>query len=613
VSDPTPVRRDPEEELVPEDDVVIGKAFRWSLLVLAVAAAVVVLVVWLARRKTEPPPQVAPNVAPPSVAPEAAEAPLTPFTDVTDASGIRFVHEGGRSGEKLLPETMGCGVAFLDYDGDGDQDLLFANGSRWPSEHVAEADLPTMALYRNDGKGHFTDVTKEAGLAVPFYGFGLAVADYDGDGDPDVLVTGLDGNHLFRNDGGHFTDVTEAAGVADRGDWTTSAGFFDYDGDGDLDLFVCSYVQWSPEIDRAVAYTLSGIGRAYGPPTNFRGAYCHLYRPDGHGKFTDVSEAAGIRVTNPVTKVPVGKSLALGFLDVDGDGRLDVFVANDTTRNFLFRNKGDGTFEEIGEASGVAYDGRGAATGAMGVDVADPRLDGGTAIAVGNFSSEMTSLYVHRPGGAIFSDSSIVEGIGAPSLRALSFGVFFFDYDLDGRPDLFQTNGHIEEDIAKVQPGQQYRQSSQLFWNEGGDGPCYRLVPKEKVGDLYLPVVGRGAAYGDLDGDGDLDVVVTQRADRAKVFRNDQALGHHWLRVRLAGKAPNTDAIGARVELTAAGRTQRRLVTPTRSYLSQVELPVTFGLGTDEKVERLHVVWPGGTEQDVPVDAVDRMIIVRQK
>jgi hypothetical protein len=308
----------------------------------------------------------------------------------------------------------------------------------------------------------------------------------------------------------------------------------------------------------------------------------------------------------------VSKALGLAFLDLEGDGDLDVFVANDTVRNFLFRNDGKGRFDEIGEDSGVAYDSRGSATGAMGTDVGEARNDGAISIPVGNFASEMTSFYVAPPGTTRFVDRAIVDGIGAPSRKALSFGVFFFDYDLDGRLDLFQTNGHLEQEIHKVQPSQSYEQESQLFWNQGPQArQTYALVPAARVGDLARPVVGRAASTADVDGDGDPDVLITQVGRAPLLLRNDQALGHHWLAVSVAGRGRNPGAVGARVELTAGGVTQRRMVMPTRSYLSQVPLTLLFGLAREERVERLRVTWTDGTTRDVPVEGVDRVLLVR--
>jgi hypothetical protein len=613
---PTPPPAPPElQEDAPLDDVVIGRAFRLSLLALVLLAGVAGLVWWLSRGPTAPPPKPAEPVTPPAMREKAATAPEVRFTDVTAASGITWRHVTGGTGQKWLPETMGPGCAFFDLEDDGDPDLLLVNGAWWPGEAAPSGASPTPALYRNDGTGRFEDVTKAFGLDVSFYGMGVAVGDADGDGDRDLCFTGVGGNRLFRRDPERFVEVTAEAGVGgEAGGWTTGAGFFDADRDGDLDLFVCSYVRWSRELDREINYTLDGTHRAFGPPKNYQGSHCRLYRNEGDLRFTDVSEAAGLLVRNADTGVPVCKALALAFVDVGGDGAVDVFVANDTTPNFLFKNRGDGTFEEVGSRSGVAYDAQGNSTGAMGVDAADPRNDGALAIAVGNFANEMTSLYVASRDPWRFSDETIAEGLGAPSRQALKFGVLFLDYDLDGRSDFFQTNGHLEEEIEKLQRSQKYRQPSQLFWNLGPSArACFGEVPREKVGDLSRPVVGRGAAYADIDGDGDLDLLITQCGDVPLLLRNEQALGHHWLRVRLVGRGPNRDALGAALTLRAGGSSQRRWVSPTRSYLSQVEPTVTFGLGPLTAVEALEVRWPDGSRQEVAVEGVDRTLVVTQK
>jgi hypothetical protein len=539
----------------------------------------------------------------------AVAPPPVRFTDVTREAGIGFVHVNGAYGERLLPETMGGGVAFLDFDQDGRQDLLFVNSSPWPWHDAARA---TPALYRNRGDGTFADLTQAAGLAdVSVYGMGVAAADSDGDGYPELFLTTVGRNRLLRNVGGRrFEDITERAGVGGTEDtWSTGAAFLDYDHDGDLDLFVANYVQWSRDTDLSVDYRLTGIGRAYGPPTNYPGTHSYLYRNRGDGSFEDVSAAAGIQVVNPATGAPAGKAMAVVPVDVDADGWLDLMVANDTVQNFLFRNRGDGTFEEIGTAAGVAFDNAGMATGAMGVDVA---MDGDElTIAVGNFANQMTSFYVARNGTVLFTDEAIVSGIGPASRQALSFGVAFLDVDLDGRLDLLQSNGHVEDEINVVQPSQHYAQPAQLFWNCGRGCPRrFVHVPTEETGALGTPVVGRGLAYADYDQDGDLDVVITQVNRRPLLLRNDQDLGHHWLRVRVQGRGRNRDALGARVTVTAGGITQVRTVTPSRSYLSQVELPVTFGLGTIARVERLEVTWPDGERVTLTEPGIDRLLVV---
>lgn len=594
---------------VPADDRIIGVAFRRSLVVIVLLALAGALIWWLLERTPAPEAVKESELrAPASTSPEdAVELPIIPFRDITAVAGITFTHENGAEGERLLPETMGGGVAFFDFDGDGHADLLFVNSSSWPWS-TGNQDSATAALYRNRGDGSFDDVTAGSGLDSPMYGMGAAVGDYDDDDRVDVFMTAVGENRLFRNLGeGRFEDVTTDAGVGgDPARWSTSAAFFDFDRDGDLDLYVANYVEWSRELDFEVDYRLAGIGRAYGPPTNFPGTHGYLYRND-EGRFTDVSAEAGVQVNNPATGLPAGKALAVLVDDLDTDGWPDLVVANDTVRNFFFHNQ-EGRFEEVGVASGLAFDNSGSATGAMGIDGARYADGAETAIAIGNFANEMSSFYVAPDRSALFTDEAIIAGIGPASRSALSFGLFFFDADLDGRLDLLQANGHVESDINIVQPSQHHAQPAQLFWHCGAD--CRRrfvVLPPEAVGDLYRPIVGRGAAYADIDSDGDLDVVLTQTGGSPRLLRNDQAGDSHWLRLRLRGSAPNSDAIGARVRLYANGRVQERQVSPTRSYLSQVELPLTFGLGDDPQISHAEVFWPDGTMEIFRDIAIDRM------
>jgi enediyne biosynthesis protein E4 len=547
------------------------------------------------------------------VAVKAEVLPSVKFVDITKDAGITFVHNNGAFGDKLLPETMGSGVAFLDYDGDGDQDLFFVNSSYWPN-HEAKPS-PTQALYRNDGKGHFQDVTRESGLDKTFYGQGVAVGDYDNDGDPDLYVTSIGRGYLFRNDGkGHFEDVTIAASAKGPNGWLTGAAFLDIENDGDLDLFIGNYITWTPLIDKVQGFQLTGLGRAYGPPTSFNGSFCALLRNDD-GVFTDISEPAGIQVRTPDLKVPVGKSLGVAPYDVDGDGLVDIAVANDTVQNFFFHNKGHGKFEEISIRSGVAFDQSGLPRGGMGLDWAAFMNDDRLGLAVGNFANEMTALYVcDQPRSLVFSDLANLYGLGAPTQPPLKFGLFFFDYDLDGRLDLLSANGHLEPEISKVQASETYEQPVQLFWNSGKPGrSLYVLVKPENAGpDLFKPIVGRGTAYADIDGDGDLDVVVAINNKPARLFRNDGGNKNHWIRLELTGggKNSNRDALGAKVELKNGDTACHRQLFRSKSYLSSVEHAITFGLGQLDHADELKITWPSGkvsTFQNLKADRLHQI------
>ena len=601
-----------------DDDSVIGRAFLGSIAIFACLGLIFGASYYFLRGTKK----VEIAVAEPISLPERREmptavVPTAQWTDITDSAGIHFVHNSGAAGEKLLPETMGGGCAFFDYDADGDQDLLLVNACAWPNNRVANTPDTTLALFQNDGTGKFTDVTKETGLDLAVYGMGAACGDYDADGYVDLFISCLGEDRLFHNEKGRFRDVTEQSGVGgDTKAWSVSSGWFDYDNDGDLDLLVCHYVEWTREFDLAQEFRLlGGKERAYGGPQRFGGSFPSLFRNDGGGKFSDVSKEAGFHVLNPATSVPMGKSLGLVFEDFDNDGFLDCVIANDTVQNFLFHNQGNGQFEEVGSMVGVAFDATGAARGAMGIDAAAFRNNMSVGVAIGNFANEMSALYVSKGRSLQFYDEAVANGFGPATRLELTFGVLFMDFDLDGRLDIFQSNGHLEEDIAKVQASQRYAQSPQLFWNAGPEFTTefVKCRDAETGPDLQKPMVGRGASYADIDNDGDLDVIAVGCGQKPRLLRNDQKLQNHWIRVKLVGNGSNRDAIGALVEIQVGEKTQSRRVNPTRSYLSQVELPVTFGLGMSDEIDRMVIHWPNGKKQTISKPQVDQLLVIEQQ
>jgi hypothetical protein len=524
--------------------------------------------------------------------------PVT-FTDVTAAAKIKFIHNAGKTGKKYLPETLGSGAAFFDADGDGWLDILIINSKDW----TPRGRKTIHALYRNNRNGTFSDVTTGSGLDVEMYGIGVAVGDFDNDGRDDVYITALEGDHLFHNEGGgKFRDATQAAGI-NNANFGTSAAWLDYDRDGKLDLFVANYVQWTVKGD--LWCSLDGATKSYCTPESYKGTSSKLYHNLGGGKFADVSQKAGVGDPN-------SKSLGVSVFDYDSDGWPDIFVANDTQPNKLYRNQHDGTFSDEGLVAGVAFGEDGVARGAMGVDAADYDRSGKPSLIVGNFSNQMLGLY-HNEGGGLFVDEAPRSTLGRASLLTLAFGTFFFDYDLDGLLDIFVANGHIEEEIARVQPKVKYAQPPLLFRNVGkgkfenatsGAGPAFQKA-----------LVGRGAIYGDYDRDGDLDILVTNNGGAPVLYRNETNSGAssraNWLCVRTMGARANKDGIGAIVRVESASGKQWSQVHSGSSYASQSDLALTFGLGAD-RTATVDIEWPGGAKQRINNVAANQGIVVEE-
>ena len=536
------------------------------------------------------------------------------LVEVAKESGLQWRHVSGATGKKYFPESMGTGVAWIDWDNDLDPDLVFVNATAWP-EDSSTGKVGYLAAFENDGRGNFHDVTEKLGLKRSLYGTGLAIGDFDGNGFCDLYVTAYGKNLLFRNvDGRRFEDVTEAWGVAgETGDYSTSAAFFDADSDGDLDLLVGNYSEWSPEINRQLSQEIPGYGPIYNDPEEMSGQFGRLYQNDGT-RFTDRSAAWGIQVVEPSTGNPVGKNLGFGFGYFNEDRTMDIVVANDRVRNLFFTSKAGDGFEEKALETGFAYDRRGKPSAAMGIDVDRDMTSGDYRVVMGNFFEEMTSLYVGKPRGSQFVDESVAEGIGPRTNNRVTFGALFADYDLDGFQDVLQVNGAIDNVPPLLMAvGIPYKQPGDIFWNcRGQCGTTYVYLGKKFSSDFARPIVGRGLAAADMDGDGDLDFVATGVDAPPYLYRNDTETAHRWLRVKLRGKKPNPDAIGAEVIVRTGEHAQYRLVQPSRSYFSANELIQTFGLGAWSEPVDVEVVWPSGASQSYVVKASNRVVTLRE-
>jgi hypothetical protein len=537
----------------------------------------------------------------------AAPSPARPsgpieFHDVTKQAGIHFKHNSGAFGKKYLPETMGSGVCVLDYDNDGWQDILFVNSMDWPGHPGAAKSYP--ALYHNNKDGTFTDVTREAGLAIESYGLGCAVADYDNDGFEDIYITTVGSSHLFHNLGnGKFADVTLKAGVADPG-FATSALWFDYDNDGKLDLFVLHYIDWSIAKDQYC--TLDNKNKSYCTPQTYKGESSTLFHNRGDGTFENVTKRAGLHD-------PTSKSLGVAMLDYDNDGWMDLFVANDTEPNKLYHNNHNGTFSDVGVQVGVAFSESGRVRAGMGVDAGDYDASGWQSLVIGNFTNESMSLY-RNDGSGLFADEEVPSGIRQMSLQALTFACFFFDYDLDGRLDIFAANGHVSDDISVVQPTLRYAQPAILFHNKGDRR--FEDASAKVGAAMQQAVVGRGAAYLDYDNDGDLDLVITANNGPARLLRNENGNQNDLLRVKLVGTRSNRDGIGAKVTLTTStGARLFRMVKTGSSYASQSELPLTFGLGKPDAgaTVGIEIIWPSGQKDSLSKISANQFITIKER
>ncbi len=550
------------------------------------------------------------------------------FTDITKAAGVNFKHINGAFGERMMPESVGSGAAFLDFDSDGYQDIFLVNSRDWTKAEIADykagnnrkraALVPTNppqrhaigALYRNNHDGTFSDVTRGSGLDVEMFGMGAAVGDYDNDGRADLLVTGLNRNYLFHNQSANgkarFSEVAEKAGVRGEG-WGTSACWFDYDKDGKLDLFVCHYIEWTPAKD--VYASRDGKLKSYTGPLSYKAEANRLYRNLGGGRFQDVSQSAGISQTPGKNARPLrGGSLGVATFDYDEDGWPDLIVTNDQRPNFLFHNRNGKNFDEVAVETGIAYSESGQARAGMGVDSGDIDGSGREAILIGNYSNEMLGLYQNS--GGVFTDIAPRSSVGRASLKFLTFGCNLLDVNNDGWLDIFAVNGHVDDDERNLQSsGVTYKQRPLLLENEGKGR--FRDIAAQSGAALAQPVVGRGLASADIDLDGDLDVLITANAGAPLLLRNDSARENGAIRLQLRGVKSNRDGLGARVVAQVGGQKLVRWVRSGSSFLSANELPLTLGLGKNRSAD-ITIEWPSGVRSELKAVAAGQVLAVTE-
>jgi hypothetical protein len=596
---------------LPDDDRRIGWGLRWSAGVMVAIA----LVVWATRAFWPPPPPESsfgslplPTYPATTVPGPVTDLPALPLVDVTSESGLQFIHDRGATTARRIPETMGGGSVAWDYDLDGDLDLLLIHSAIWSDGGSS------LVLYANQGTGTFRDVTTASGLQASLVGMGGAAADYDEDGWPDLLVTGVEGSSLWHNEGGWFRDVTlEVFGDdRDRG-WSLAAAWLDYDWDGDLDLFLSHYLDWSAERDDRLDCRWNGVDPSYCDPDLFEGLPPRLYRNEGDSRFLDVTEAAGLEVRNPDTGQSVPKVTAAVATDLDGDGWLDVVATGDGAPNLVYLNQQTGGFREVGREWGLAYDRQGLAVRSLGLDVA--WRDGGASpvIAMGRVGNMMNACFVRAPDAKIWIDEALLSGWGLPSRLVCTWGSRFVDMDLDGRLDLVSANGQLQEDLETLQLSQSRAQPPQLFWSRSAIPPKYERMTAKETGDAALrPLCGRGVNAGDFDGDGDADLLFTTNGGPPRLLRNDQTRGHHFLHLELKGRVGPRDPRGARVTLPDVTGSQAAEWQPMGGYLTQHESAIRIGLGGVSQVDRVVITWPDGQRQELPAPPVDRRLIVVQ-
>ncbi|MDX1970885.1 MAG: CRTAC1 family protein [Planctomycetaceae bacterium] len=563
--------------------------------------------IWLAPSPVEPvgndPLPTYPSI---SVPPPAQDLPQLPLVDITAPAGLNFIHENGTTAERRLPESMGGGSVAFDFDLDGDQDLLLIHSA------ILTADRSSLVLYANQGDATFRDVTLAAGLHASLVGMGATAVDYDEDGWPDLLVTGIDSARLWRNQGGWFGEVTSEVFVdGPPSGWSLAACWLDYDRDGDLDLFVGHYLAWSAERDDALNCRWNGIDPSYCDPDLFAGTQPRLYRNLGDGRLRDVTAPSELEVVNADTGQPVAKITSAVATDLNGDGWADVIANGDGAPNLVFLNQRDGRLREVGREWGLAYDRQGLVVRSFGLEVGRIPGQPSPIFAMGRVANAMNALFVKSPEAELWTDHALTAGCGLPSRLVCTWGLRFVDLDLDGRLDLITANGQHQEGLEALQTSQSRAQAPQIYWSRSQSPPKYELLTSRETGtEALLPLAGRGVNGSDFDGDGDPDLLLTANGGPPRLLRNNQTRGHHFVRIELHGRQSPRDPRGALITFPDLDPTVVAEWQPQGGYLTQHEAAIVIGLGERESIHRIEVHWPSGTRQELEALPVDQRLVV---